>query len=120
MDVNAESLARVVADYQAPYADPIVVDAGDEITVDSNKKTDWVGWVWCTNRTGASGWVPETYIECHGDTGRMRYSYNAIEMTIHVGEILTLHKAESGFVWATNQAGQSGWVPSSHLEIKTT
>jgi uncharacterized protein YgiM (DUF1202 family) len=120
MDVNAESLARVIADYQAPYADPIVVDAGDKITVDSNKKTDWVGWVWCTNRTGASGWVPEIYIERHGDTGRMRYSYNAIEMTIHVGEILTLHKAESGFFWATNQVGQSGWVPSSHLEIKTT
>jgi hypothetical protein len=118
--MNSRQSARVIADYQAPYANPIVVGAGDEITIDSGKKTDWVGWLWCTNRAGKSGWVPETYIERRGDTGRMRCRYDAMEMTIHVGEILTLHKAAAGFFWATNQEGQSGWVPSTHIEIKTT
>lgn len=120
MDTNSGRLARVIADYQAPYANPIVVDAGDEITVDISRKTDWIGWVWCTNRAGLSGWVPEIYIERHGNRGRMSCSYNAIEMTIHAGEILTLHKAASGFYWATNHAGQSGWVPSTHIRIETT
>jgi len=110
-------LVRVIADYQAPYADPIVVNAGDEISIDSSKKTDLAGWVWCTNRAGKGGWVPETYIERQGDVGYMSYNYNAIELTIRVGELLTVHKAESGFLWVTNQAGQDGWVPSTHVEL---
>ena len=47
----------------------------------------------------------------------MSYNYNAIELTIRVGELLTVHKAESGFLWVTNQAGQDGWVPSAHVEV---
>jgi hypothetical protein len=117
MNAKSASTARVIADYQAPYPDPIVVIAGDEVSVDSSKKTDWAGWVWCTDRAGKSGWVPEAYIERHGDTGRMRRDYDAIELTVHVGELLTIHKAESGFLWATNQARQDGWVPSTHVEL---
>jgi hypothetical protein len=117
MSVNSVSTARVIADYQAPYPHPIVVVAGDEVRIDSSKKTDWTGWVWCADRAGKSGWVPEAYIERHGDTGRMRCDYDAIELTVRVGELLTIHKAESGFLWATNQAGQDGWVPSTHVEV---
>ena len=116
MNANSKSLARVIADYQAPYPDPIRADAGDEISIDSSKKTDYASWVWCANRAGKSGWVPENYIERHGDKGYMRYEYNAIELTIHIGEILTLHKAESGFFWATDQTERQGWVPSTHVE----
>jgi len=117
MNVSSRSQARVIAEYQAPYADPIVVNEGDEVTIDSGKKTDLAGWVWCTNRAGKSGWVPETYIQRRGDLGYMRCDYDAIELTIQVGELLTVHKAESGFLWVTNQAGQDGWVPSTHVEL---
>ena len=117
MTVTPKSQARVIADYQAPYPDPIRVSAGDEVIIDDNKKTDWHGWVWCTDRGGKSGWVPETYLERHGENGYMRCDYDAIELTIHGGEILTCHKAESGFFWVTNQAGQNGWVPSTHVEL---
>jgi hypothetical protein len=116
MNASSDSTARVIADYQAPYPDPIAVVAGDEVSIDSSKKTDWAGWVWCTDRAGKSGWVPEAYIERQGNTGRVRCDYDAIELTVHVGELLTIHKAESGFLWATNQAGQDGWVPSTHVE----
>jgi len=117
VNFSSKSMARVIADYRAPYADPIVVSVGDEISIDSSKKTDLAGWVWCANRAGKSGWVPETYIERQGDLGYMRCDYNAIELTIRVGERLTVHKAESGFLWVTNQAGQDGWVPSTHVEV---
>ena len=116
MNINSESLLRVIADYQAPYPDPIQVNAGDEISLDVSKKTDLVGWAWSTDQAGKSGWVPESYIERHGDTGIMRCDYDAIELTIHIGELLTAHKAESGFFWVTNQAGRQGWVPASHVE----
>lgn len=117
MDIAPGSRVRVIVDYQAPYADPIAAEQGDEVTIDSSRTTEWQGWVWCTNRAGKSGWVPETYLERHGDTSTMRCDYNAIELTIKVGEILTCHKSESGFLWVTNQEGQNGWVPSTHVEL---
>ncbi len=116
MDIYSKSSLRVIADYQAPYADPIQVNEGDEISLDRNKKTDLVGWVWGTDQAGKSGWVPEAYLERHGDTGILRCDYDAIELTIHVAEILTFHKAESGFFWVTDQVGRQGWVPASHVE----
>jgi uncharacterized protein YgiM (DUF1202 family) len=116
MNVTTPSTAQVIADYQAPYADPIRVQAGDEITLDRSKTTDLVGWIWCTDRVGKGGWVPESHIEARGDTGTMRCDYDAIELTIRVGERLTVHKVESGFFWATNQAGQEGWVPATHVQ----
>lgn len=109
--------ARVIADYQAPYADPISVNAGDRIIIDNSKKTDWHGWIWCTNQLGKSGWVPEAYIDRHGDVGYLRYDYDAIELNVRVGEILICHKEESGFVWATNQMNQNGWVPLTHIDL---
>lgn len=116
MNLHPKSLASVLADYQAPYADPIQVRAGDEITIDRNKRTDISGWVWCTNRAGQSGWAPESYIDHHGGIGYMLGDYDAIELTVRVGDILTLQQAESGFFWATDQAGCQGWVPSTHIE----
>ena len=116
MDSHPLSQARVIAHYQAPYADPIAVQAGDEVSVDSTRKTDMAGWVWCTNRIGKSGWVPEAYLERKGDVGRLRCDYDAIELTVQVGDVLTVHKAESGFLWVTDQDGRTGWVPSTHVE----
>jgi len=112
----ANFLVRVVADYQAPYADPIQVDAGDEVVMDRGKQTDIAGWVWCTNSKGKSGWVPTDYIEQIGEVAKMRREYNAIELTARVGETLTVHKSESDFYWATNQKGLQGWIPISHVE----
>ena len=119
MDINSRSSLRVIADYQAPYLDPIQVNEGEKITLDRAKKTDLAGWVWGTDQAGKSGWVPEAYIKSQGETGIMRCDYDAIELTIHVGEILTFHKAESGFFWVTDQAGRQGWVPASHVEPYT-
>ena len=117
MDIKPESQAQVIADYQAPYPDPIVVKAGDEVSIDRDKKTDLAGWVWCTNQAGHDGWVPEAYLDDQGEKGLMCCDYDAVELTVRVGELLTVHKAESGFVWATNQAGQDGWVPATHVEL---
>lgn len=110
----------VIKNYQAPYDDPISVSVGDEVVINNEKKTNWRGWVWCTSKLGKSGWVPENYLERHGNIGYLRCDYNAIELTIQVGEILTCHKEESGFIWVTNQIGQQGWIPSTHVELSPT
>jgi len=107
---------RVIADYQAPFPDLIRVEAGESVTNDPNKKTAVAGWIWCTSRTGKSGWVPETYVEQRGTSGIMKCDYNATELTIHVGDLLAVHKEESGFYWVTTRDGRQGWVPVEKLE----
>jgi len=116
MHAHSEFLVRVISDYQAPYPDPIQSKAGDDVVVDPEKQTDIAGWVWCTNSSGRSGWVPKTYVEYSGKAGIMRCDYNAIELTVHIGEVLTVHKSESGFYWASDPKGLKGWVPISHVE----
>ena len=116
MDTYVNFSVRVIADYQAPYADLIQVNAGDEVVVNLEKQTNIPGWVWCTDRDGKSGWVPKTYLEYSGKVGKMLCDYDAIELTVQVGEILTVHKAESDFYWITNQKGIQGWVPISHVQ----
>jgi hypothetical protein len=113
--MNSQTV-RVIKEYQAPYPDPIQARAGDEVIVDPGKETDITGWVWCTSRDSKGGWVPSAYVEINGEHGRMRQDYNAIELTIRVGEILTVHKTESSFHWATNENGQQGWVPVAYVE----
>ena len=113
-------MVRVIADYQAPYPDPIQVKVGDEVVVDFKKKTGIQGWVWCTNSAGKGGWTPMKYIEVNDNRGKMLFDYNAIELTIHVGDILSVHKMESNFYWVTNQTGQQGWVPVENVELLKT
>jgi hypothetical protein len=116
MDTHSNFPIRVIAAYQAPYADPIRVNEGDEVVIDPDKRTNIPGWVWCTNRAGKSGWVPRTYVKYSGRAGKMLCDYDAIELTVHVGEMLTVHKAESDFYWVTSQEGRQGWVPMTHVE----
>ena len=117
MNDVADFLIRVVEEYQAPYADPIRVKAGEDVNVDLSKETDIAGWVWCTNLEAKSGWVPRVYVEIEGNQGRLLQDYNAIELTIHVGDILKVHKEESSFYWVTNQVGEQGWVPIANIEV---
>jgi len=116
MSVKAGSLVQVVVAYSAPFPDPIRVKAGELVTIDPDKKTAITGWLWCTNRAGKSGWVPHAYLDRKGSTGRMSCDYDAIELTVRVGEILTVHKMESGFYWVSDRRGRRGWVPVSHVE----
>jgi uncharacterized protein YgiM (DUF1202 family) len=110
------SLVQVITDYQAPFPDPIRVKAGDVVNIDPEKKTDITGWVWCTSLSGRSGWVPAVYVDRRDNIGRLRCDYDAIELTIRVGELLTVHKMESGFYWVTDRNGRQGWVPMEHVE----
>ena len=112
---KADSVGRVIEDYQAVYTDPLTISTGEELTI-GERDSEWPGWIWCTNGAGKGGWVPERGIEQRGEVGVARYDYSAAELSVRVGEELTLHAEESGWFWATNRAGRSGWVPAKHIE----
>jgi len=135
--------ARVIADYQTTHSDPLTMHAGQVLTLGRTAprrrgrtaprrrgrtaprrrgRTDaeWPGWVWCTDADGKGAWVPQAYVRVQGSQGTALCDYTSRELSVRAGELLTLHLAESGWWWATNGAGDSGWVPATHVETIRT
>ena len=108
---------RVIADHQSTYPDPLVISAGEMLTVGDND-SQWPGFVWCTNQSGKGGWVPKAYLDRDNDTATARCDYSAVELTVTIGEQLALLKEEGGWAWCSTQDGRLGWVPLANLEIE--
>ncbi len=107
---------RVIEDYESPYTDPLIITKGETLTI-GEKESEWLGWIWCTNKFGESRWVPEKYLEIDRNMCKLLQDYNATELTITVGEELIIEKEEAEWFWVTNQQGKSGWVPIKHVKI---
>lgn len=108
--------ACVIKDWRTVYADPLTVHAGERVKL-GKRDDEWPGWVWATNDAGQSGWMPERLIEAQGAAGTALRDYTAQELDVQVGDEVTLHELESGWYWATDGEGRSGWVPASHVAI---
>ncbi|MDQ6693532.1 MAG: hypothetical protein M3014_03810 [Chloroflexota bacterium] len=116
MDGSPEQPYRchTTADYKAVYPDPITTSAGEELQI-GKKDPDNEAWVWCTGKSGKSGWVPVVYIRQHGDTGTALRDYAATELSVCAGGELFCNEEVSGWIWCTNGDEQSGWVPAEKL-----
>lgn len=110
---------RVIVDYQTAHADPLTMHAGQVLTL-GRTDAEWPGWVWCTDADGKGAWVPQAYLRAQGSRGTALCDYTSRELSVRAGELLTLQRAESGWWWATNGAGDSGWVPATHVETIRT
>lgn len=106
---------RVVSDYRAAYPDPTNVRAGEALHVGETDE-DNAAWVWCTGPSGKGGWMPRAYFEADGETGTALRDYDAMELTVEVGEELTILEEESGWVRVRNSQGRLGWVPVECVE----
>lgn len=107
-------ISRVTASYTAAHVDPIAFNPGDVIRL-GERDTEWPEFVWCTNAEGKSGWVPEAAFERHGATGIASRTYSASELRVDTGEIVTIGEEIGGWSCCTNERGESGWVPDTHL-----
>jgi uncharacterized protein YgiM (DUF1202 family) len=114
-------MCRVIADYHAPYSDPLSMRAGETLEISDkvdywNGNPDWM-WIWCTDQRGKSGWVPKDGIDftTNSTTGIAQYDYATTELTIAVGDELVVEQEESGWLWCTDRQGKSGWVPAEHV-----
>lgn len=103
--------------YERPYPDPIRAKAGDPVTPDAGRITDIVGWIWCSAPDGRGGWVPEAWLDRTNEPWRMRRDFNALELTVTVGQPLRIHFSESGFLWVAAKDGETGWVPDGCVEL---
>lgn len=106
---------RAVEDWVVMYPDALVGRAGDRLTLGCVDE-EWP-FIWCVAADGKAGWVPLGFVEQQGDVGVLRRDYTAQELALTIGEVVTLHDEESGWYWATNQLGLSGWVPMRAVVI---
>jgi uncharacterized protein YgiM (DUF1202 family) len=60
--------------------------------------------------------VPENWVEKRGRDCLLQRDYTATELDVEEGETVTVLLMESGWGWATNESGKSGWVPLECLQ----
>jgi hypothetical protein len=113
------TVAIVSVPYERPYEDPISLKAGAHVLIDSEKtkETDILGWSWCTGPDSRQGWVPNAWITHQHGSAQIVRDFSALELTVNVGDRVTLHHSESGFVFVTHEDGAVGWVPDACLQL---
>ena len=88
-----------------------MVIVGEEFTDDP----DWEGWVWCENSSGVKAWTPKQFLTIEGDTGTFVRDYDARELSITIGEQLSVSEIVNGFGMAEKTNGDKGWAPMKNL-----
>ena len=114
-DSDTKGLKRVVqTPHKASFDVALAFSAGDRLTVE-DRETEWEGWLWCVGADGIGSWVPAAYIERDGAHGVASRDYDATELTVAAGDVLTAHYEEAGWAWCTTATGENGWVPAECL-----
>jgi hypothetical protein len=101
--------------YRCAYPDPLALERGDILRWE-RRESQWAGWVWCTDAGGRGGWVPEAWLrlEPEGTATALR-GYVAVELSVLAGDTVDVAFTESGWAWATDGTGHSGWLPLANL-----
>lgn len=110
---------RVMRAYKSPYHDPILFRKGERVTFGQEFKEDpdWKNWVWCEGNS-KKAWVPKQYIIIDGANGVFKKDYNAMELSVKVGEELVVYEVVNGFGMSEKPDGTKGWVPMRNLEVE--
>ncbi len=105
-------MARFIAnaDYEEKDRNPIFLEPGEEITTGPADRA-WPGWVWATNNSGRSGYVPEDFLEPLGE-GRFAAieAFDPTVLTVKRGDRIESIRQIHGWHWCRNEAGGEGWV----------
>jgi hypothetical protein len=110
---------RVVKDYRSPYPDPIRFRKGEKVKIGQEFKDDpdWKNWIWCEGNRDNKAWVPREYIDIAGTSGMVNRDYDAMELSVQIGEELLVHEIVNGFGMSEKANGARGWVPIRNLDI---
>ncbi|MBN2431810.1 MAG: hypothetical protein JXQ27_10055 [Acidobacteria bacterium] len=108
---------RVIVPYMSPYPEPLVFRQRDRVAVGDEfaDDPDWPNWRWCERADGLTAWVPEQFLVIQGSEGVFTRDYNALELSVAVGDELVIHEEVNGFGMAETADGRRGWVPMKHL-----
>jgi hypothetical protein len=115
-----KTLYTVIKEYKSPYPDPIVFQEGEQVKVGEEFKEDpdWRNWVWCEGNENKKAWVPRQHVRIDGARGTFSKFYNAMELSVQVGEEVAVSEVINGFGMAEKPDGAKGWVPMKNMELK--
>ncbi|CDL86365.1 SH3 domain-containing protein [Xenorhabdus cabanillasii] len=107
----------VIKDYVSAYPNPIRLQAGDVVVI-SHSDIEYPYWVWVTDTSEISGWVPRQIL-CfiQANQAICTENYIAHELTVKIGECLYLEKLLNGWFLAHKRCGETGWIPQSCVEL---
>lgn len=80
---------------------------------------DWKDWVWCEGENKNKAWVPKQYLKMEAGSGVFLNDYNARELSVTVGEIVTVYEIVNGFGMSEKRNGECGWIPLKNLQTES-
>ncbi|MEJ2277267.1 MAG: SH3 domain-containing protein [Candidatus Lokiarchaeota archaeon] len=107
---------KVIEEYKTPYTEPLIFNEGETVEI-GKKESEWEGWIWCTNKSCESRWIPKNYLEISGKKGKLNRNYEATELSVKKGEVLQIEDEEAQWFWVKNENGSRGWVPIKNVKI---
>jgi hypothetical protein len=72
---------RVIQAYHSAFTDPLIARQGDQLRFE-RRESEWPGWIWCTDPSGRSGWVPESWVELGTGVCTLKRDYAATELSV--------------------------------------
>lgn len=109
-------IRKVLEDYEVAYPNPIRLSVGDKVQVTKRETNpDWLGWVFCIDKHGVSGWVSEKYLNIDGPSAEVLRNYDASELAVKAGENVYCLVEEFGWAWVRNAQNLEGWIPIKNL-----
>ena len=110
---------RTTSAYQAKYSNPIRFESG-EVLVLGGRDTEYAEFLWATDEHGREGWVHQSkFLVTSEKKAVSTSSYNAIELTVRAGELVSAEEALGDWSWCVNAEGKKGWLPNHLLERVT-
>jgi SH3-like domain-containing protein len=107
--------AAIVASHRASYPEPIRVRAGDELRLGA-EDDEYPGWIWVVGGDDREGWMPKALLAIEGGVAVARTDYDAREMDVWPGQMVTVHEEVLGWARVEDGSGNVGWIPSGCLE----
>ncbi|MEO6171621.1 MAG: GNAT family N-acetyltransferase [Arenimonas sp.] len=110
---------RVMTAYQAKHENPIRFESGELITL-GGRDAEFPEFLWATDEKGREGWVHQSkFLGTSEKKAVTTAPYNAIELNVRNGELVTAEEMLGDWSWCSNTEGTQGWLPNHVLEPVT-
>lgn len=109
--------AKILEAHQRSYDVAINVKQGDVVTwMKHDLWDDSHTWVWCVASDGKEGWIALDCLDIDNESATLKRDFNAIELSVNGGEVITVYEELAGWCWSENVRGDTGWIPRSKIE----
>lgn len=110
--------ARVCKVWKQSYNPALKVVRGDQLLVLKADSGKWAGWLWCRDKTGLTGWLPEQIFVSTvlAEPCIVNADFDTVELTVRIGQAVEISQQLNGWSWCKADHVQAGWVPDECLQ----